>query len=245
MICGLVQQQQIGVREQGLGESDTRLLPAAERPRRFIHVFTGETESHQDLVRAMLDVEPAGDLEVKTQAFILLKKLVEDVATGRLHGGFELSHVSQRREGFSEGELRLLADRPLALEAGLLGEDGDTRAAGDRDFALSCGVDAGDDPEQRRLPGAVDADKRDMLPVGYLERNIPENLVGAKGLGKIVDYQNCGWRHWLATSSFGRLERLLALHWQHDNSAASITALPSPMSRCLTRPLPQTVHALS
>src|SRR5687768_10407060 len=69
-----------------------------------------------------------------------------------------------------------------------------------------------------------------MLPVGDLERNIPKNLIWAKGLGEIVDCQYCGWRHGLAKSSFGRRKRLLARHWQIDNSPTSIALLPSRMS---------------
>src|SRR5688500_4219534 len=69
-----------------------------------------------------------------------------------------------------------------------------------------------------------------MFPVGDLERNIPKNLIWAKGLGEIVDCQYCGWRHGLAKSSFGRPKRLLARHWQIDNSPASIALLLSRMS---------------
>ena len=84
-----------------------------------------------------------------------------------------------------------MADRSVALESGLLRQDGDASTARDRDLTLRCGVNAGDDPQQRRFPGAVDADQRDVLPVGDLERDIPKNLVGAKGLGEIVDCQDC------------------------------------------------------
>ena len=95
MIRWLVQEQEIGVRKQSLGERDPRFLAAAERPHRLIHLLATEAEPHEDFIRAVLDVEATGDLKVKTQAFILLKELVEDVAARGLHCVFELSHPGQ------------------------------------------------------------------------------------------------------------------------------------------------------
>src|SRR5688500_18284262 len=84
-----------------------------------------------------------------------------------------------------------------------------------------------------------------MFPVGDLERNIPKNLIWAKGLGEIVDCQYCGWRHGLAKSSFGRLERLLARHWQTDKSPASIALSPVRMSHYCPGTLLHALRALT
>ena len=75
MIRRLIQQQEIGVGQQSLGERDPCFLAAAERPHRLIHLLAAEAESHEDFIGAVLDVEPAGDLKVKTQAFILLQRV--------------------------------------------------------------------------------------------------------------------------------------------------------------------------
>jgi hypothetical protein len=172
-------------------------------------LLAAEAEAHQDLIRAVLDVEPTGDFEVQTQAFILRKELVEDIAARGLHRKFELSHPRQCCQSFVESELRFFPDRSLALESGLLRQDSDASTPSDCNPTLRCNVHAGDDPEQRRFPGAVHANQGDVFPVGDLERNVPEYLVGAEILGEIVGCQYGGWRHGLAKGSFDRLERLL------------------------------------
>jgi hypothetical protein len=91
-----------------------------------------------------------------------------------------------------------LPDRSLALESGFLRQDGDASTTGNRDLALRCRVNAGNDSQQGRFSGAVDADQRHVLAVGDLERNISKNLIGAEELGEIVDCQYRGWRHGLA-----------------------------------------------
>ena len=92
MIRWFIQEQEIGVRKQSLGESDTRFLAAAERPHQLIHLLVREPEPHEHFLRAVLDGEAPGDLKVKTQSFVLLKELVEDFAARRLHCVFQLSH---------------------------------------------------------------------------------------------------------------------------------------------------------
>jgi len=121
-------------------------------------LLAAETEPHENFFRAVLDVETAGDLKVKTQAFILLKELVEGTAARGLHSQFELSHPRQGCQGFIESELGFLPDRSLALESRLLRQDGHASTTGDRDFARRCGVKTGNDPQQGRFSGAVDAD---------------------------------------------------------------------------------------
>jgi hypothetical protein len=95
MIRWLVQEQEIRVREQSLGERDTRFLATAERPHRLIHLLIAEAKSHEDFISTVLDIEATRDLEVETQSFILLKEFVEGVANRGLHRNFERSHSRQ------------------------------------------------------------------------------------------------------------------------------------------------------
>ena len=148
MIRRLVQQEQIRVGKECLGESDAGLLTTAERAHRLVQLFVAEPETHQHFFGSMLDVKPAGHFEVKTEAFIFRKELVELVAGCGLHCRFELSHPRQRGERFLERELSFLSHRPLALEARLLAENGDARAACDRDLAF------GSSRQDRRRSGA-------------------------------------------------------------------------------------------
>jgi hypothetical protein len=108
-----------------------------------------------------------------------------------------------------------LADRPIALETRLLREDRDASSVRNCDLTLRCGVKTGDDPQQRRFSGAIDANERHVLPVCDLERNILEDLVGAKCLGELVDCEDCRWRHGLSSSALGRLRRQSARRWQN------------------------------
>jgi hypothetical protein len=48
-------------------------------------------------------------------------------------------------------------------------------------------LDTRDDPEERGLARAIDADQRDMLPLDKLERNVPENLRDTEMLRQILD----------------------------------------------------------
>ena len=85
---------------------------------------------------------------------------------------------SRRAGARREGVLRLLADGALAVEAGFLRQVGDPQTAPGRRPRRSLGVlDAGDDLEQGRFAGAVDADEGDMLLLDDLEGDAAEDFL--------------------------------------------------------------------
>src|SRR5690606_24877612 len=83
-----------------------------------------------------------------------------------------------------------VAEGTVARELRLLRQVGDAQAGGGDDFALVRVLDAGDDPQDGRLPGAVDADERDVLALLDLERHVGEDLVRDIGLGEVGNGQD-------------------------------------------------------
>ena len=128
-----------------------------------------------------------------------------DVVSGRVcQAMLDLAHVLLGLEGVGEAELGLLADGPVAIELGLLGEVGHAQPVGAGHLAGVGVLDAGDDAEDGRLASPVVADEGDVLAVGDLEADAGEDLVRAVALGEVGDGEENVGCHGGVVARFGR-----------------------------------------
>ena len=156
----LVEQQQVGVGDHEAGEGRAGLLPARQRRRRLVPLLAREPEAGQRLVDALVERVPAEDLELVLQigVGVLLDSMVPLEArrasrpSGR--GAAAPWRTAARRSG---------AAMNSRVEVRLLGEQAERQAALAMDLALIGLVEAGRDPEQGRLAGAVRADEADPV----------------------------------------------------------------------------------
>ena len=103
----LIEQQQVRVGEQGLGQRDTSFLATAEAVDRLVeHVF-GESETEQHFIGAMLDVVPMGRIESRLQLVVFDQEVVEPI-TGIGHAMLDLAHSVGNLKHVREGRTSFL-----------------------------------------------------------------------------------------------------------------------------------------
>ncbi len=191
----LVEEEQIRVGEEGLGEGNAGLLAAAEAVDRLGELSFGEAEAHQNLIGAVLDVVAAGGLEAGLEAVVLREQRFQLGSGRRTHCRLDLPHSIGRGKNRCERQACFLADRAIAGETRFLRQVGDAQARGVDDAPGVRVLQAGDDAEDGRFAGAIDADEGDVLALAQLEGDTGEDLVRNVRLGEIGDGKDCGRGH--------------------------------------------------
>ncbi len=188
MVGGLVQQQQVGFFQKQAAERHTPAFAAGE----FGHVGVRRG--------AAQGVERNFDAAVEVPAILGVDFFLQ----GRLFGEKLLHLVVFHGQGeaigdFVEaGECRLQRAERLGhvfrhgfrgIEIGLLAEIADAGAFGREGLAAVFGFDAGDDFQQGRLTGAVDAEHADLHAGQKAQRDAFEHLAPARiGLGEVLHH---------------------------------------------------------
>ncbi len=161
VIGGLIEQQQVGTRQQEPAQGDAATLAARQPghvgiPRRAAQGVERDLDGALQLpavggVDLLLQLALLGDQGVHLVVGELLgearRDLLEPVEQP-LHPGDPLEHVAHDVLG--------------GIELGLLGQVADACTIGDLGLAAVFGVDAGHDAQQRRLARAVDAEHADL-----------------------------------------------------------------------------------
>jgi hypothetical protein len=174
----LVEQQQVGSREQDLGERDPH-LPAARQRRDVVrHLIVDEAEAVQDGLGARLELVAAEVLVARLDLAEPRDDVVEIVAGGlepRAERGELLAeprHLAGAGAGLGE-------DRSPAQLADVLPEVAQRQLPRPLDRAVVGLLLAGDQPEHRGLARAVGPDQADLLAGVDLKRRIDEQDLSA------------------------------------------------------------------
>ncbi len=183
----LVEQQQVGGREQQAGERDAALLAAGE-------VGDGPVAGRAaQRVHRVLDlgveVPGVGGVDLGLQA-------------GELGGGLvavvhrQLVEPVDERLHLAEAVHHVLVDRLGLVEVGLLLEDPDGRVGRQGRLAVEVLVGPRHDPQQARLAGAVDPEHADLGPGQERQREVLEDrLLRRMHLRQLVHREDVLRRH--------------------------------------------------
>ena len=153
MVGRLVEQQQFGLFEQQPAKRDAAALAARQRV--DVGVVRRAAERVHRLLDLAVEIPQALGLDLVLQPRHLVGGLV-----GIVHR--ELVVAVEHRLLVLDAEHDIAAHAEIGIEMGLLRQIADARALGDEALAGEFGVEAGHDPQQRRLARAVDAEHADL-----------------------------------------------------------------------------------
>ncbi len=188
MVGGLVEQQQVGARQQQTAQGHTASLTAGQG--RDVGVTRGDAQRvHGDLQRPVEVPRPA-----RFDRVGYLGELVVDLGHGVVVE--RLGHLLRQRveaveqpSGLRHAVADVAQDVLGVVELWLLPQVADGDAGAGPRLALELGVDAGHDPQQGRLAGAVGTDHPDL---GSGEERQPDPrkdlLVGGHDLGQALHH---------------------------------------------------------
>ncbi len=185
VIGRFVEQEQVGLRQQQLGQRDAHLPAARERRRRLVVVGGAEPEAPQHRVDLQVDgvavVEPEAVLQI---AVAMQHRLV--LALG--HGGVcqavldRLQFPADVQQPL-EGERRFFVQRVPLVDQAVLGQVPHAQAGRLRDDPAVGLVEVREDAKQRRLARAIRPAEPHDLAVGHLPGDVLEEDAGAERLG--------------------------------------------------------------
>ena len=159
VVGGLVEQQQVGAREQQPAQRHPATLAA--RQRGDVGVAGRQAQGvHGDLGGA-LQVPGAGGLDLRLEVGLAGAELLV-VGLGVGPAGHDLVVVGQQRRDLADSVHHVAVDVLPLVELGLLLEHADGEAGGEARLAGVPVVDARHDAQQRRLSGAVRAEHADL-----------------------------------------------------------------------------------
>ena len=178
VVGGLVEQQQVGRAQQQPAERDAAALAAGER--RDVGVGRRQAQRVHRVFELRVEVPGVGRVDLGLEVAELLGGLVGVV-------GGELVEAVEQRLGLGDAVLDVALDVLRLVQVGLLLEHPDGGAGRERGLAAVLLVDAGHDPQQRRLAGAVVAEHADLRARVEGERDVVEHrLVRRVELGEAV-----------------------------------------------------------
>ncbi len=184
-----VEQQQIGLAEEQLGEGDPHLPAARERVHRTLRVVGLEAEAAQhggDLqVDAVAVVQPEAILQIAVagEQGVVLTRLDAGIGEPLLDG----VHLGLLLEQGLKGEADLFVDRATGVGDAVLRQVAD-RLGGRLDDAARVGLfEAVQHPQQGRLAGAVRAAQSDALALADLPRHVVQQNPIAEGFRQVCE----------------------------------------------------------
>ena len=179
----LVEQQERRALQQETREHHPHPPAARELAELAGEIGRSEAETAQDRVRFGLEPIAAERLEAMLQITVPRRQHVALRARRRgesrgdlLHLALDLPYVGE--SGEHRGE-----NRPLRARRGLLGQIANGRLARPHDASLVRLLDAGQQPAEGRLAGAVGADQPDALAIGNPPRQADEDRLACVALG--------------------------------------------------------------
>ncbi len=161
----LVEQQQVAARREDLGQRQPALLAARERGHRLVQLGRAEAQRAERGQQPLLEIEPAARLQLGQQPRLMRQpclelRFAEAGLADRLAGRLELLgqplHLAQHLA-------RLVQHGVPQVEAGVLGQVADARAAGQGHRPAVGVVGAQDQAAEGRLAAAVDPHQAEPL----------------------------------------------------------------------------------
>ena len=190
MVGGLVQQQEVRLRQQKLGERDPHLPTSAEVLRGQVELVGFEAEAEQDFFSLAFDGEAAAAIPFVTTLAVAFDHLrvLGGVFLGveRRHLLFELFNLDADGEHLLEREQGLVAERFTAMVKSVLREVAHRRAPGHGDFAGIGGFFPGQHAQERRFAGAVRPGETDTVAVGHVPGDVLEQDALTVSFGNAV-----------------------------------------------------------
>ena len=173
VVGGLVEKEQVGLGQQQPAQRD----PAPLATGQVGHVGIARREAkrvHRDVDLRSRSLAPFAAISASMSRLLLADLLVVRVGVGVLG---EAGVVGLEEPGHGGDAVHDVALHVLGLvEVRLLLEDADAEAGGEACLARVAVVDAGHDPQQRRLAGAVRADDADLGARVEGERDVLQDL---------------------------------------------------------------------
>ena len=178
MVGRLVEQQQLGLVEQQPAQRDAAPFAAGEPG--DVGIIGRTAQRVHRLIDLAVEIPQARGFDLVLQFRHLVGSLV-----GIIHRQFVVAVEDRLLLG--DAQHHVLADGQLGVELGLLLEVTDPRALGDPGFTVIFLVEAGHDPQQRRLAGAVDTQHPDLGIGVKRQMDVIEHLAVARiGLGQTL-----------------------------------------------------------
>src|SRR5581483_953643 len=157
MVRRLVEEQEVGVAAESASERRARQLAAGEGPQLPVEVLVREPEAAEDRGGAVAPAVAARMLEARLGGGVPVeRRLVVDAAGHRL---LQLSELGLERDEVARPGEDVLAQRELLVERRPLVVEGDAGALLEGQLPSMLVRLAGEDAEERRLPGPVRAGK--------------------------------------------------------------------------------------
>ena len=177
MVRRLVEEKQVGVAAERAGERGARQLAARERAQRPVEIVLREAEPAHDRGRVIAPAVAAGVLEPRLRLGVAVERRLRVISLRHL--AFEAAQLVLERDEIARAGEHVLAQRQLLLERRALVVQRDTRPLGEGELAAVLLGLAGEDPEQRRLAGAVRAGERDAVaPLDRERDSVEQNRAG-------------------------------------------------------------------
>jgi hypothetical protein len=157
----LVEEEQVGVAAERARERGARQLAAGEGAKRPVEVLLREAEPAHDGGCVVAPRIPARVLEPPLRLRVTVERRLRVIACR--HRLLEPAQLLLERDELPRTGEDVLAQRQLLLERRPLVVQRDAGSLLERELAAVLGGLAGEDPEQRRLAGAVRARERDAV----------------------------------------------------------------------------------
>ena len=187
VVGGLVEQQQLGRAEQQAAQRDAPALAAGELG--DVGVGGRQPQGVHRVLDVGVEVPGVGRVDLGLQRRELVGGLVGVV-------GGQLVEAVEQRPHLGHAVLDVAAHVLARVQLRLLLEQPDRRTGRELGVAADLGVDAGHDPQHRRLAGAVVAEHADLRPRQEGQRDVLEHrLVGRIDLRQAVHLEDVLVRH--------------------------------------------------
>ena len=185
MVGRLVEQQQVGLAEQQLGQRDAHLPAAGEGFGRPFEVRRLEAEAAEHRRRLQLDAVAVAEPEAILQVAVAMQHRIVLGFRNRRIAELILDgvHLRLHRDQVGERARRLLEDGVTRVTQAVLRQVADGQRVRLEHGARIGLVDAGHHLEQRGLAGAVRSAQADAFAIGDLPRDVVEQDAVAEGLG--------------------------------------------------------------
>ena len=168
VVRGLVEQEEVGGAQQQPAQRDAAALAAGEAG--DVGVGRREAQRVHGLVEAGVEVPGVDGVDALLERGELVGRLL-----GVVHG--QLVEAVEHVLDLAHAVLDVAAHVLGLVELGLLLEEADGRVGGEHRVAAVLLVDAGHDPQDRRLAGAVVAEHADLRAREERERDVLEHLL--------------------------------------------------------------------
>ena len=169
MVGRLIQEHNVGRREQKLAESHPRLLASGQCIHRLVEFLIGESQAAQHARDLALPGVAARLLEAGLGLVIALHQSVKFIAGGFVHLKFHAAKAVLQVDHMLHDLCDLFVDGTAAGEHILLGQVSDGGAFGERHFTLISCLLTDDDLQKSGLACAVDADDSCLLMFFYMK----------------------------------------------------------------------------